>query len=70
MPELYKRVEASDTRFLHAVTMRPNQALLGNCPDCGEDVTSLSKLIEYERTDGATGIYAECPACDAVITPE
>ncbi|WP_248895294.1 hypothetical protein [Haloplanus halobius] len=38
---------------------------LGCCPRCGESIPSAWTLIEYE-----TGVFAECPACEAVVDPD
>ncbi|WP_449272228.1 DUF7837 family putative zinc-binding protein [Halorussus rarus] len=50
--------------------MSSTTTLLGTCPECGVVIAAPSKLIEYERTDGTTGIYAECVGCSAVVAPE
>ena len=43
---------------------------LGNCPKCGEELSSAYVLVEYEKDDGTTGIWAECPICDEVVSPQ
>ncbi len=43
---------------------------LGRCPDCGEDISAAWILVEYEKDDGSTGIWAECPVCETVVSPE
>jgi uncharacterized C2H2 Zn-finger protein len=43
---------------------------LGRCPECDRSIPPGWKLIEYERTTGETGVFAECPSCDAVVRPE
>ncbi|WP_435174926.1 hypothetical protein [Halorussus sp. AFM4] len=50
--------------------MSSTTASLGNCPECGAEIAAASKLIEYERTDGTTGVYAECDQCRTVVTPK
>jgi hypothetical protein len=27
-------------------------------------------LITYERSDGTDGVFADCPACEEIVTPE
>jgi len=49
--------------------MTRNSSLLGGCPECGEDISEGWLLIEYEKADGTTGIWAECPACEDVVRP-
>jgi hypothetical protein len=43
---------------------------LGRCPKCGEELSSAYVLVEYEKDDGTTGIWAECPICDGVVSPQ
>lgn len=43
---------------------------LGVCPNCGHDIRLMDELITYERSDDSIGVFAECPACGAVIDPE
>jgi hypothetical protein len=43
---------------------------LGRCPDCGESIPAAWLLVEYEKDDGKTGIWAECPDCEDVVEPE
>ena len=43
---------------------------IGRCPNCGKRITDPWILVEYEKDDGTEGIWAECPACAAVIAPE
>jgi uncharacterized C2H2 Zn-finger protein len=50
--------------------MTSRDASLGTCPRCGQSLHAERMLIEYERADGSHGVYAECPACDAVVTPD
>jgi predicted RNA-binding Zn-ribbon protein involved in translation (DUF1610 family) len=50
--------------------MSRNRSILGRCPECGEEIPSGYALIEYEKDDGTTGIWAECPACGEVVRPE
>jgi len=44
--------------------------ILGRCPDCGESISRVWVLVEYETDNGDTGIWAECPVCDDVVAPE
>jgi len=41
----------------------------GRCPGCGEGISAAYILVEYEKNDGTTGIWAECPTCDDVVSP-
>jgi hypothetical protein len=50
--------------------MNEDTSILGRCPDCGESISSAWLLIEYENGDGATDVWAECPGCEAVVSPE
>jgi predicted RNA-binding Zn-ribbon protein involved in translation (DUF1610 family) len=50
--------------------MTQNTSVLGRCPECGADISRAWLLIEYEKTDGTTGIWAECPTCGEVVSPE
>jgi len=43
---------------------------LGNCPHCGHNITPAYLLIEYERSNGERGAYAECPECEDVVSPQ
>jgi hypothetical protein len=42
----------------------------GRCPECDEDISVAHVLVEYEKNNGTTGIWAECPICDDVVSPE
>jgi hypothetical protein len=42
---------------------------LGCCPRCDVRVSKHCLLIEYERSDEGTRIFAACPNCEAVVTP-
>ncbi|WP_225333330.1 phage terminase large subunit family protein [Halomicrobium urmianum] len=46
-----------------------NQAALGTCPHCESEVPPVYRLIEYEKDDGSTGVFAECPQCTDVVEP-
>ncbi|MFC6988955.1 hypothetical protein ACFQJD_09965 [Haloplanus sp. GCM10025708] len=50
--------------------MTHGNSTAGTCPECGRRLHAERVLVEYERTDGSRGVYAECPACDAVVTPD
>jgi len=43
---------------------------LGSCPKCNESLSTGYLLVEYEKDDGTTGIWAECPDCDEVVSPQ
>jgi hypothetical protein len=50
--------------------MSNDESVLGRCPHCGEFITDVWVLVEYETEDGSTGIWAECPSCEDVVSPE
>ena len=50
--------------------MTSDQTILGRCPNCGEEILKAWVLIEYETADGATDYWAECLACDTVVSPD
>jgi hypothetical protein len=50
--------------------MNSDASVLGLCPECGERIPEAWLLIKYETTDGETRIWAECPACEAVVNLE
>ncbi|WP_226023718.1 hypothetical protein [Halomicrobium salinisoli] len=50
--------------------MNPDEATLGVCPDCGSEIRPVHAIIEYEKPDGQTGVYAECPECTDVVESE
>lgn len=62
---------ASESRPVprYALPMDHNQSPLGVCPDCGRELQPVHALIEYEKTNGEQGIFAECPKCDDVVEP-
>jgi len=41
--------------------------ILGTCPTCAAEIADHDVLIEY---DGGDAVYAECPDCTRVISPE
>lgn len=47
-----------------------DNATLGRCPDCGATIPERCLLIEYETKADDETAYAECPACEEVVTPE
>jgi uncharacterized C2H2 Zn-finger protein len=49
--------------------MNTSRSILGDCPRCEAEIPARSLLIEYETADG-TSSYAECPECEAVVTPQ
>jgi hypothetical protein len=50
--------------------MSTDEASLGRCPECGKRLPTAWLLVEYEKEDGQTGIWAECPDCEDVVAPE
>ena len=42
---------------------------VGVCPLCETSIDRHNVLIEYERSEGTAGVYAECPDCRDVVTP-
>jgi uncharacterized Zn finger protein len=50
--------------------MMSDDARLGVCPHCGHGIRQIHELITYKRSDETVGVFAECPACAAVIEPE
>jgi hypothetical protein len=50
--------------------MTSDQSILGQCPECHEDIPSAWVLIEYENDNGETDLWAECPACETVVSPK
>jgi len=50
--------------------MNTDDSSLGCCPDCGEEIPTGWRLIDYEKDDGSEGVWAECPVCDDVVAPE
>jgi len=51
--------------------MSPNDPAepIGACPDCGSPLFPGNVLVEYETSEGATGRYVDCTACDDVVRP-
>ncbi|WP_083874960.1 DUF7837 family putative zinc-binding protein [Haloferax sulfurifontis] len=50
--------------------MTSDSTILGRCPDCGEETEAYQSIIEFEDSDGSTGVFAECYSCDEVVRPE
>jgi len=50
--------------------MISDEAVLGRCPDCGEQIPDGWLLIEYKKGDGTESMWAECPAYEQVVAPE
>ncbi|EMA31120.1 DUF7837 family putative zinc-binding protein [Natronobacterium lacisalsi] len=42
---------------------------LGTCPFCSAGITTTDVILEYETETGPT-VYAECPECRDVVTPQ
>ncbi|WP_449421037.1 DUF7837 family putative zinc-binding protein [Salinigranum halophilum] len=47
----------------------PDSSSPGSCPDRGRSIPSGWTLITFERDDGSTDVFAECPSCGEVIQP-
>lgn len=43
---------------------------LGSCPHCDTEIPPRQLLIQYETSLGEPAIYAECPSCLEVVSPE
>jgi len=50
--------------------MNTDETTLDDCPDCGEEISEVWVLVEYQKEDGTEGVWAECPECDDVVAPE
>ncbi|MFQ3284851.1 MAG: hydrogenase maturation factor HypF (carbamoyltransferase family) [Natronomonas sp.] len=50
--------------------MTTDDRWLGACPNCGDRIRPIDELIAYERSDSTLGVFAECPSCESVISPE
>lgn len=48
--------------------MSETQETLGDCPHCETSIPGSRLLIEYDSSDGPD-LFAECPECEAVVTP-
>jgi len=46
-----------------------NASRLGRCPECEADISEPWVLIEYEKSNGTPGVWAECPGCGGVVDP-
>jgi hypothetical protein len=42
----------------------------GDLPDDSRPIGAVDVLITYERSDGTDGVFAGCPACEEIVTPE
>ena len=60
---------AGVTRSL-PLSMTENTRILGRCPDCDDRIPTARLLIEYERGNETKGVWAECPGCETVVSPE
>lgn len=49
--------------------MNDTRETLGDCPDCETAIPARRLLVEYESSDGPD-LFAECPACGGVVTPD
>lgn len=56
--------------LLPPLAMTADSSSLGWCLDCGENLSSSPVVVKYDRSDGSTGIWAECPACGTIVHPE
>ncbi|WP_191967160.1 MULTISPECIES: hypothetical protein [Haloferax] len=50
--------------------MNSDSSTIGRCPECGAELSPGQKLIEFEESEGTTGVFAECYSCDEVVRPE
>jgi len=50
--------------------MNSDASELGRCPECGERIPEAWLLTKYETGGGETRLWAECPACETVVSPE
>lgn len=50
--------------------MATDNSSVGRCPRCGAEIASAYLLIEYETESGERSAFAECPGCEAVVTPQ
>ncbi|AAG21032.1 Vng6434h (plasmid) [Halobacterium salinarum NRC-1] len=50
--------------------MPTDDSSLGQCSECGDRIAAAWLLVEYSKDDGTDGVWAECPACEAVVAPE
>lgn len=50
--------------------MTTDHGRLGACPDCGHDIRPVDEIITYERSDSTIGVFAACPSCEEVVSPE
>jgi len=50
--------------------MNSDASKLGRCPKCDTPIPEVWLLIEYEKANGETGIWAECPDCADVVSPD
>jgi uncharacterized C2H2 Zn-finger protein len=50
--------------------MNSDASELGRCPECGKRIPEAWLLIKYETSDGETRFWAECPACETIVSPE
>jgi len=57
-------------RSLPCLTMPPETETVGVCPECGAEIGPGQILIEYEQEDRSRGLFAECYACEAVVSPQ
>jgi hypothetical protein len=49
-----------DRRFAH----------LGLCPGCGTEIPQTNLVVKYQPAEGWPRIFAECPECVAVVSPQ
>lgn len=54
---------------ISSAPMMHNQSAPGVCPRCNHELAAGSVLITYEKSDGTTGLFAECPVCADVVRP-
>ena len=49
---------------------QPGSSILGQCPGCDASIPRAGLLIEYRTAEGWPRMFAECPACAAVVHPK
>jgi len=74
-PKTYLEGRLTFARKEHCHTVFPlcmntDESSLGRCPDCDERISESRLLIEFEKDDGTSGAWAECPSCEKVVAPE
>lgn len=50
--------------------MTSDTPVFGHYPICNAEISRAYVLVNYQKADETTGAWAECPACDDVVSPE